>query len=381
MKLKVSDRYQSVKVIVDDLRSFQKMLPTSFEKENKLYCVWLFYKRQNLLCNLALVALLAVTLAINWFSHRIQTETHQRQLQEARALKAENAVNLAEDEIQRKTEEIFKIKDQSLEQKKAKADELNELVANIKSRTMYIKTMEAVNIMEGLSRLALTLDPESHLAKHQIAEVHFIQLNTAETKRMLKYYTPDSEDLLEVFESCPSFNFSKAKRPSKEQLIDFLKAVTYNAHGHILAQRVILYDYELRRESTTPIKDYDSVIQAYFEAGGKAMESFSYEYDKSNCRLTLTGNNPDKSNPPPRLFLTQFLDLDTLVLKGDFCNLSGLRSAKISTLDISQHTPMSLSKHNIYNHPTLERVILKSGSYRKGTINRLKSFYEVVLVP
>ena len=100
---------------------FRKQRPTSFEKENKLYCAWLFYKRQNLLCNLAIVALLAVTLAINWFSHRIQIETHQRQLQEARALKAENAVTLAEDEIQRKTEEIFKIKDQSLEQKKSQS--------------------------------------------------------------------------------------------------------------------------------------------------------------------------------------------------------------------------------------------------------------------
>ena len=205
--------------------------------------------------------------------------------------------------------------------------------------------MEAVNIMEGLSTLALTLDPESHLAKHQIAEVHFIQLNTAETKRMLKYYTPDSEDLLEVFENCPSFNFSKDKRPSNEQLIDFLKAVTYNTHGHILAQRVILYDYELRRESLRLSKITIVLSKPIFEAGGKAMESFSYEYDKSNRQLTLNGNNPDKSNPAIRLFLTQFLELDTLVIKGDFCNLSGLRRARISTLDISQHTPMSLSKH------------------------------------
>ena len=30
-------------------------------------------------------------------------------------------------------------------------------------------------------------------------------------------------------------------------------------------------------------------------------------------------------------FLTRFLDFDTLVLKGDFSNLMGLKSAKITT--------------------------------------------------
>ncbi|EDM25023.1 serine/threonine-protein kinase [Lentisphaera araneosa HTCC2155] len=382
LQLKVSERYQSVSAIIDDLRLFLKQRPTSFENENKLFCTWLFYKRQNLLCNLALVILLIVSLSVNWFSQRIQAEAQQRQLQEVRALKAENKALLAEDEIQRKIEEIFKIRDQSREQKKAKANELNDLVDNIKRRTMYLKTKEAVNIMEELSSLAMTLDPDSHMAKHQMAEVHFIQLNTAETKRMLKHYTPDSDKLLQVFQDCPSLNFTRHKRPSKQELIDFLKAINYNGHGHILAQRVILYDYEIRSEFK-PVKDYEGVVQAYFEAGAQAMASFVYDYDKANRRLTLNVHNPDKNNPAPRLFLTQYLDLDTLVLKGDICNLTGLRRAKITTLDISQHLPFLTIEidRNLYNHPTLKTIILKSGSYPESVINRLKSFYELVFIP
>ncbi|MDD7985145.1 protein kinase [Lentisphaera marina] len=382
LQLKVCDRYQSVKAIIDDLRSFIKLRPTSLEKENKLFCAWLFYKRQNLLCNLALVILLTVSLSINWFSQRIQAETQQRQLQEVRALKAENKALLAEDEIQRKIKEIFKIRDQSREQKKAKADELNELVVSIKSRTVYVKTMEAVSIMEDLSSLALTLDPDSHMAKHQIAEVHFIQLNTAKTKKMLKHYTPDSDELLQVFQDCPSLKFTRHKRPSKQQVIDFLKAMNYNEVGHILAQRVVLYDYEIRSRSRK-FKGYEGVIQAYFEAGGKAIQSFAYDYNKAARHLTLEGNNEDKNNPPPRLFLTRFLDLDTLVLKGDFCNLMGLTNAKITTLDLSQHMPIPTIKmnHCLTNHPTLKTIILKDGSYPESVIKRLSSFYELKFVP
>ena len=161
--------------------------------------------------------------------------------------------------------------------------------------------MEAVNIMEDLSNLALTLDPDSHLAKHQIAEAHFIQLNTAETKKMLKHYTPNSSKLLKVYQDCPSLNFTRRKRPSKQQVIEFLKAMNYNEIGHILAQRVVLYDYELRSLSRK-FKGYEAVIQAYFESGGKAMESFVYDYDKASRRLILEGNKKDANSSGPRLF-------------------------------------------------------------------------------
>jgi serine/threonine protein kinase len=38
LELRVSNRYQSVSAIVDDLRSFTKQCPASFEKENKILC-------------------------------------------------------------------------------------------------------------------------------------------------------------------------------------------------------------------------------------------------------------------------------------------------------------------------------------------------------
>ena len=276
--------------------------PASFEKENKILCTWLFYKRQHLLCNLTFIILLTLTLVISWFTHKVQDEALQRQLQEARALKAELEVTLAEDEIRRKTEEFFEFKGKSLKEKKAKADEINDLVANIKARTMYVKTSEAVNIMEGLSNLALTLDPDSHMAKHQIAEVHFIHLNTVETKKMLRHYTPDSAKLLKVYQDCPSLNFNRRKRPSQQELIEFLKAMHYNEFGHILAQRAVLYDYEMRGRTGRPILGYEEVVRAYFEAGGKVLQSFVYDYDKLSRRLTIEIHNQDINKRAPSLF-------------------------------------------------------------------------------
>ena len=379
LEFKPENRYQRVKNLIDDIRAYQRDQPTSLQKENKLWCLFLLYKRQNLLCNLGFLAILVLGVALWWFTQKIQLEVKQRQLQEKRADKAEEKVDLAAEEIKRITDEIFKMKDESETTRKAKADELNDIVATIKAKTMYLKTVEAVNAMESLSKLSLTLD-NTHMAWHQIAEVHFIQMNTAKTKEILKHYTPEAPELLKVFELCPEAYFSDKVRPSKKELMSFIESLLYNIHGHILAQRVILYDYELRKRKMK-VGDYAPVVKSYFMSGSKAFDSFSFELDKERKTLVLNGVSPDQEIPPPRLFLTSCLDLNKLVLKGNFCNLTGLDRANITVLDISEHSPMSITSNNVLNHETLEKVIVKKGVYDDRTLAKMKAQYEVIELP
>ena len=115
-----SQRYETVSSLKNDIENYLNCYPTSFEKKDKFFCAWLFYKRHNLLCNLAFIVLLTLTLLITWSSQKIQTETQQRLVQETRAIKAESEVILAEDEIRRKTKKFSRFQYRASNKKKLK---------------------------------------------------------------------------------------------------------------------------------------------------------------------------------------------------------------------------------------------------------------------
>jgi hypothetical protein len=353
LALKAEDRYLTVKDVVSDLRNFQKNQPTSFEKKNKLFCFYLFYKRQNVLCNLAIVIMITVSFGIRWFTLQIAEEVQQR-------LQAEVKMTAAEEGV----EQMIK--------------DLNDKIAIIKQRTIYTKTGEAVEIMYELSRLVQTLDPESHMADHQIAETHFIQLNTAKTKAMLSHYTPTYEGLLEVFKKAPEVHFTKERRPTTDELIDFLSKLNYNNLGRDLGSRIILYDYDLWPEKNR-LQRYLAAIDVYLRQSGKNLNFFDYDLNLKTKNFMMHCQSSDSKTPAPDIFILSRLNIRTMVLKGNLRNgsihNSGILTLPIQTLDLTGLKSMNFDI--LLQHPTLETLIIRQGAF-KQRLKQLKAKFKVV---
>lgn len=376
LSLKPEQRYQDVRSLSDDIRAFQRLQPTECQKSSIIQSSWLFYKRHHLLFNLSLCSLLLILSGSWWFSQQIEREVNQKKAEKQRADDAEKLVGKTQTELEGMAEDLLLQKDLDESTKKARSKEINDITSLIKARTMYVKTIAAVNAMEQLSKISLTLDPGSHMAWHQMAEVHFIKLNTKMTKRILKHYTPEAPELLKVFLSCPEVDFSD-KRPSRKDLIDFIGAMEYNSYGHILAQRIILYNFESRKRRHKSIA-FKDIVKAYFEAGSQKITSFEFILNEEERALILNGASPNPEITSPRLFTVSCLDLDKLILKGNFCTLTGLLQTTIKVLDVSEHAALKFTLNNLYNHPTIETIIIKKGMYDSKTLVNLKSQFEVI---
>lgn len=375
LKTSMADRYQKVSHLIEDLRALRRFHPTSFQRQGLLIRCWLFYKRQQILCNASILFFVLITVGGWSFAVKIQEEAMRRRMQEQRADAAEEKVDLAQDKISQLSREVSEIEEQGVLSKIQKAEQLNEITSIIKSQNMYVNTVETVDAMEQLAKLSLSLDPQSHMGWHQLAEVEFIRMNTERTKEILKFYQPEKTELLNVFQQVPSLAFSKKDRPSLEQLRDFISNLDWNNHAHILIQRVILYDYGLREQK----EDYLKVVRTYFTESFKDKEDLAFLYNSNKKILTIKAQSNQSELLVPRLWTLQCLDIRQLNLEGNFCErLTGLTSLNIPIINLVRHTP-AYKILNILKNDQIKKVHLKRGVYSGKIIEKLEEKVVVIL--
>jgi len=109
MAVEPDQRYGSVKELGDDIIKFRNLRPTSRQERKVLTCGWLFYLRNQLSCNLALISCLAIIFGGGWGMKRIEQYRNEHQAQKARADQAEKESLVIQNQLKHETEEKMKL--------------------------------------------------------------------------------------------------------------------------------------------------------------------------------------------------------------------------------------------------------------------------------
>ena len=255
-----SERYQKVKDLSDDLKSYLNGFSPKAEDASFLTQVKLFYKRNLLACNLVILFMLSLMIVVSIFISSIQQKEHEAQL----LLK-----QLQESDKKRKKAEadltpvyMAKAKDAFLNGKAETALALSQIVYN------FDRTNKAVYDIYGKSLMSLQM--------------------FSEAADFLKEVNPELAQI--------SIEFAKIKTAEKmtlNQLIKFLRAVGVKPdNDRAYIYRNILYEEFSKVDPISKLTLLEAVLK--MRNNLEEMNSFmSYEDDAYIIDLS---NNPGLKN-------------------------------------------------------------------------------------
>ncbi|MFC7339465.1 serine/threonine protein kinase [Haloferula chungangensis] len=322
------DRYQSVAELRDDVQRHLDGFSTNAEERSFLRDARLFVSRNRtpvLITSLALILLTVLsTLFIQKVDFLHRSVMAESQLAEQYASKAEAANELY-------VESLSKSRDRHL----ALSRSLISSVSNLKNRGIFDTPMKSVREALVLADHALALDPDSTAAKYQLFALNLIQLNF---KEALKYPLSEGQGrygYMLFAEAFPEFDYSKSKRPSLENLREFLvEARRLNPDESPVIERMISYDAALRFSK----RSYHEVIEELLRYLNPDSESIDLKFSRNRIATLRVGKSIRMIADPggSEECVLRYLGLRSLRLEtDDEIDLHQLSGLTIHRLDLS----------------------------------------------
>jgi len=361
-------RYNSVKELVDDITRFRTQHPTSHQKSNPLTCGLLFYQRNHLSCNLAILSCCAMIIGGVWGIRKIEQYNKEREAERARAEQAEQMVQATAGELQQAEESINKLLLDHDAGRKVFEKQMVDSMLVVNYRLFYQQPLQAVKMLIHLAELTLQSDPESRAGWDQMAAVHFMNLDFPKMHEVVRTHKPYRPAFWRLFSRLPEKSYKDVKnKPYAEILSHFGDYAP--SFQQLLVSR--LFACEVARKELS----YEEAVVQYIRWADPNAGDITFSYDSEELILGVETTQPVfgggggmficekitlSGNWPPRLF--------------DF-RQSGVRKLDISNRSI---------KDSVYllNHlSVLQSLTVRKGVYTKEELKKLHHRIKVIEVP
>ncbi len=351
-----TDRYQSVTDLQAEIEKYLAGYATQAEESGFFREARLFITRNRIPALISLVSILVLSVMGVLFIQRLSRQNEVVEIERERAEQLSSEVEILDAEYTSFVEET-RISQETL------ANDLAYSVRRLMELSINDHPVETVEQCRKMIDIALQHDPSSadadgeHFALDCLVLNHKAALNRADyIKENFQYLRFD-----QFAEALPDFDFSRTKRPSLEQLIDYFQQARLLDPEHVyLIERVLSYDSAVRRDK----RGYASVVEAALQYHHKGPDHFKLSHYERTSVLSLW------SDLDVRLILARhhgqcmlrflsfrFLELD---IAGS-CSLSDLTGMPIESLDVSRCPKLNLKKSTAL--PQLRRLLVKKGQF------------------
>jgi serine/threonine protein kinase len=360
--LSPDDRYATVLQLRHEISNFLGGYSTLAEKPGFFREARLFLARNRLPAAIALFAIVSLSVMSVLFIQHLERQRAATALERERAMQfeteAEVATTLYHDELERSEQERV-----------ALAKKLATSAVDLKKLGIFIRPIETVREARKLVASALALDDDSANVQLQRFSLNCICLNFQDALEDPVTPQSDLSDYLLFAQAFPEFNFTEDRRPTADQLTEFLKqAREINLSRKALMERMVAYDFAARGSAN----DYAPVVEALLAYVNGQKGGAVLEYNPEASSLTL------RSGPTIRLAiwdkwgsnecLLRFLKFRSLtaVVEGRFFP-GDLQNLPVETLDLSECETL------VFNHsvdlPLLRKIIIRSGQIAAQTLH------------
>ncbi|MGJ8639762.1 MAG: serine/threonine protein kinase [Opitutaceae bacterium] len=363
-QLEPDQRYDSVKDLKHDLQSYLDGYSTQAEESGFFREAKLFFRRNRTPSTIAITAFLIVGIASAFFIEKITEHKIATEQERARA-----------DQLDLSLSEVHTEFDTWLEQSEASRQDLASSLADasrrIKNIGIFDRPVMSVEEAKQLAQTALKLNENEQLGYSQAFALNCLELNyktaLSTVEQMPEAFNERYDNYLSLAKAFPDFSFNRFKRPSIQELVDFLQkahAVNPNCGRHL--HRVITYDFAARGKDPT---GYHEVLEAYLQYMHDGGQHFTLHYDPTASVLTLWTDQSlhlfDGKYSFLRFLLVKALKLET---EQPF-DLNQLAETTIETLDLSSSDAVNTGSIAV-RIPYLERIIVRPGQFTTNTLNR-----------
>ncbi|MDQ8192200.1 serine/threonine-protein kinase [Roseibacillus persicicus] len=271
------DRYGSVSELKEEIQRYLDGFSTDAEAPNFLREARLFASRNRTPVLISFLSLIVLTVLSTLFIERVnelrQSVLNQSQLADQYASEAELA-----------NEKYFETLSKSKEQQLALSESLIFSTNRLKNRGIFDTPMKSIREAKELANHAYALNPDSNKAKYQIFALNIIQLNFAEAlkepleKGSLRY------PYVQLAESFPEFNYDRYRRPSLDELTEFLQeAGEIDLEQSPILERILSYDASLRGSK----RAYERVVLQFVKYLNPGEEVIALEALRSRSAFRL----------------------------------------------------------------------------------------------
>ncbi|MCM8537756.1 MAG: serine/threonine protein kinase [Lentisphaeraceae bacterium] len=373
------DGYNSVDELRKDLQNYLRGYATEAESPSFLTHLKLLYKRQKVLCNTILAALILIVAITSFFIFSLQQERvkefQARIAAETAKQESESSLHMYKNEL-RFNRYLMDGIDQSL---KEIINEVNDKQLPVDIQSILVKVgRDNINTeaYEAAAQMLLTLTENStgetrFDALHDLIFLRIFMHNFEGALSLLQKL-PEAElkraDIYQFIELCEIFKNKDKKRDvlQLKDFRDFLHKVDQHQRPREWFDKHTLSYYQ--RKCNTD-EEFINLYKLVLELKDP-QKGFSVILKTTNGQKSLSFTSPEKVDQLILPTLLNSLDLDLLDLSGTKINsLDGFRQVSVKAIDISQTEIVNLSPLSLVLE--LKKVYLDSGKKYKG-VNKLK---------
>ena len=358
-------RYKSANDLANDIRKFRRLQPTSDQQNKPITCSWLFYQRNQLVSNLTVLGSVALIIIGGWSLQEIRHYREEIQAQKNRAELAIQHVESAEDDLQMaqlSIDNLMKNHDSSQRNISAQVDDIAE---KLKGYTIYRQPLETVYMLEQLAELSFSYVPDSILAWHQMAEVHFLKLNFSAVREIVSTRKPHFPLVWEVFSELPNRSYASMPQKPYDEIINYLKNRSYGIN-HNLVMRLLVYARAQKELS------YEEAVTLYLTWADPAISQLNVAFDSNALTIEAVTNRTALSE------ILHMVNCEKIVLIGNWpLSLGCFYQSGAREMDISKRLITDDIKP-LLGFNQLKSLTVKKGAYSQSQLQALRARMKVI---
>ncbi|SHK09248.1 serine/threonine protein kinase [Rubritalea squalenifaciens DSM 18772] len=380
------ERYHSAAELSSDMRKHLTGYATQAEDPSFLRAARFFIMRHRLPVVISMTSLLAIGGISAWLLNDLQQERQRVASEKQRAeVERQKAADYASEASM--LDSLYQKEVQTRESSRRQlASKLARSANSLKNLGIFKSPVRTVSEVEELAQLALQLNPEDNIARAEVVSMRCLQLNfkgVLEVEGIEHTQSNFTLSLFELAKKFPGYAFSNSRRPTTEQLTDYIRAageMKPDLTAHI--ERTLYYDH-VARENGLP---YPAFI-AFLEVVNRHPKTFSSEYEPKTKKLTIqssenivTINLARGGGSGESLF--RFIKVNELVLQcqGRY-DLHDLDGQSMETINVSGCSTLHLNK--TVPLPNLKKIIIREGQISPERLQqfiRSQHQWEIIIV-
>lgn len=360
-------RYDSVESLRNDLANYLSGFATLAEQAGFIRETRLFLRRNWLPTSIVLAAVILGSVGSVLFIQQVQKQ--EKAIIEERE-RAERLLSTV-DELY---SDYSQLEEHTAASNEELARRLAEAARRLKDYGIFDQPVETIEQAADLTKIAISLDPDSPEALWQLFSQHCLRLNYKAALALppdVQPYRGAGIAYDRFAKALPEFNFSKEHLPSSQDLVKLIETAGKtepDQAAHL--ERVLAYQFAVNPSMERP----HEVVAAYLEyINPESAETITLNFERETSTLRLNAGNrirlrPQSPGSSGRSIL-RFMGLRHLVIASDNgFDIGQIENLAIETLDLRDCGEIALD--TIVHLPRLRTILLRPGQMSPEAVRK-----------